>query len=48
MIFLMGSVPESFSESELKTVVIFVDPPDNDQISKEAQNNTGERNPSIL
>ena len=36
--FLLGSVPESFSESELKTVVIFVDPPNNDQIFNEEQN----------
>ena len=48
MIFLMGSVPESFSESELKTVVIFVDPPDNDQISKEAQNKDETPKPSPM
>jgi len=34
----MGFTPESFSESELKTVVIFVDPPNNDKITIQEQN----------
>ena len=46
MIFLMSSIPESFSESELKTVVIFVDPPNNDQISIEEQNKDETPKPS--
>jgi len=44
MILLLGIIPESFSETELKTVTIFVHPP-NDLIT-DKKNNSDEEKPS--
>ena len=40
---MIGFTPQSFSESELKTVEIFVEPPKNDIIPKEKEMNHDER-----
>ena len=46
IIFLMGFSPESFSESELKTVMIFVDSPTNDQIHTQEEKKGDEKKPN--
>ena len=46
VILILGFVPASFSESELKTVMIFVDPPNNDEIPIQEEKNKNENSPT--
>ena len=43
---LFGFIPESFSEQDIKSVMIFVDPPKNDKVTiQENQNEEDEKRP---
>ena len=41
MIFILGFAPESFSETDLKTVEIFVQPPTGFTVDDDMKNNDG-------
>ena len=44
IILLINYIPDSFSDSELKTVVIFVEPPGNEEIIKNGESKNDEKN----
>ena len=48
IILFVGFTPESFSESELKTVMIFVDPPANEKISIQEEIKNDEKKPKPM
>jgi len=45
-LFVIGIAPASFSETNVKTVMIFVEPPINDVLSNEEQKNEDDRKPT--
>ena len=43
---LFGFIPESFSEQDIKSVMIFVDPPKNDKVTIQENQNEEDEKPS--